>query len=70
SSSPFDIKSDMLGGDSRTCLDEGGAQEVRDIMSKERVNFDQTRLICQSRILAVNGIIPSGTSFCPFYLYS
>ncbi|KAJ8473045.1 hypothetical protein ONZ45_g2887 [Pleurotus djamor] len=60
SSSAFDIEANIRDGDSRSGLDERGTQEVMDIMRRERVNFDQARLIRQNRILAANGIDPSG----------
>ncbi|KAE9399188.1 hypothetical protein BT96DRAFT_957342 [Gymnopus androsaceus JB14] len=60
SSSNFDIEANILDGDSRTGLDEHGTQEVMEIMRRERVNFDQARLIRHNRILASNGIDPSG----------
>ncbi|KAF9077985.1 hypothetical protein BDP27DRAFT_1310538 [Rhodocollybia butyracea] len=60
-SSNFDIEANnILDGDSRTGLDEIGTQEVTEIMRRERVNFDQARLIRHNRILARNGIDPSG----------
>ncbi|KAI0832068.1 hypothetical protein BC628DRAFT_1415530 [Trametes gibbosa] len=60
SSSTFDIEANIRDGDSRAGLDERGTQEVLDIMNRERVNFDQARLIRQNRILAAHGIDPSG----------
>ncbi|KIM44811.1 hypothetical protein M413DRAFT_442779 [Hebeloma cylindrosporum] len=60
SSNDFDIEANIRSGDSRTGLDEAGTQEVLEIMRRERVNFDQARLIRQNRILARNGIDPSG----------
>ncbi|KAF9499535.1 hypothetical protein BDN71DRAFT_1441659 [Pleurotus eryngii] len=60
SSSAFDIEANIHDGDSRTGLDERGTQEVMEIMRRERVNFDQARLIRHNRILAANGIDPSG----------
>ncbi|KAH9888805.1 hypothetical protein C8Q73DRAFT_655183 [Cubamyces lactineus] len=60
SSSTFDIEANIREGDSRAGLDERGTQEVLDIMRRERVNFDQARLIRQNRILAAHGIDPSG----------
>jgi len=60
SSNSFDIEANMRDGDSRVGLDEQGTQEVMDIMRRERVNFDQARLIRHNRILASNGIDPSG----------
>ncbi|KAF8736054.1 hypothetical protein AX14_000930 [Amanita brunnescens Koide BX004] len=60
-SSNFDIESlNIRDGDSRIGLDDQGAREVMEIMRTERVNFDQARLIRQNRILARNGIDPSG----------
>ncbi|TDL24101.1 hypothetical protein BD410DRAFT_786797 [Rickenella mellea] len=59
SSSAFDLEQN-LDGDSRVGLDERGTQEVMEIMRRERVTFDQARLIRHNRILARNGIDPSG----------
>ncbi|KAF7309450.1 hypothetical protein MIND_00315800 [Mycena indigotica] len=59
-SSDFDIEANLHGGDSRMGLDEAGTREVMEIMRRERVNFDQARLIRHNRILAQNGIDPSG----------
>ncbi|EDR05575.1 uncharacterized protein LACBIDRAFT_191137 [Laccaria bicolor S238N-H82] len=60
SSNTFDIEANIRGGDSRSGLDDQGTQEVLEIMRRERVNFDQARLIRHNRILARNGIDPSG----------
>ncbi|KZT21205.1 hypothetical protein NEOLEDRAFT_1158334 [Neolentinus lepideus HHB14362 ss-1] len=60
SSASFDIEANIRDGDSRAGLDERGTQEVMEIMRRERVNFDQARLIRQSQILARNDIDPSG----------
>ncbi|PAV19581.1 hypothetical protein PNOK_0451500 [Pyrrhoderma noxium] len=59
-SASFDIEANIRDGDERTGLDERGAREVLEIMKRERVTFDQARLIRQNRILAENGIDPSG----------
>ncbi|KAF8629090.1 hypothetical protein AX15_003582 [Amanita polypyramis BW_CC] len=59
-SSDFDTEANIRDGDSRIGLDEQGVQEVTEIMRRERVNFDQARLIRHNRILARNGIDPSG----------
>ncbi|KAJ7230492.1 hypothetical protein GGX14DRAFT_508252 [Mycena pura] len=56
----FDLEANISGGDSRTGLDDQGTREVMEIMRRERVNFDQARLIRHNRILAQNGIDPSG----------
>ncbi|KAH0836478.1 hypothetical protein J3R83DRAFT_8087 [Lanmaoa asiatica] len=55
----FDIEANINDADSRAGLDERGTQEVLDIMRRERVNFDQARLIRHNQILARNGIDPS-----------
>ncbi|KIK97350.1 hypothetical protein PAXRUDRAFT_136457 [Paxillus rubicundulus Ve08.2h10] len=60
SSPMFDIEANINDGDSRAGLDERGTQEVLDIVRRERVNFDQARLIRHNQILARNGIDPSG----------
>ncbi|KAF8912411.1 hypothetical protein CPB85DRAFT_1301868 [Mucidula mucida] len=54
------LSSNMRSGDSRAGLDEQGTQEVLEIMRRERVNFDQARLIRHNKILAQNGIDSSG----------
>ncbi|KIM32790.1 hypothetical protein M408DRAFT_186548 [Serendipita vermifera MAFF 305830] len=57
SSSAFDLAGNV-SGDSRVGLDERQLQEIRDIMKRERVNFDQARLIRHKREMARNGIDP------------
>ncbi|TFY72468.1 hypothetical protein EVG20_g561 [Dentipellis fragilis] len=60
-SSTFDVEADNIReGDVRTGLDEAGTREIMEIMRREGVNFDQARLIRHNRILAQNGIDPSG----------
>lgn len=59
-SESFDIEANIRDGDARAGLDERGTQEVLEIMRRERVNFDQARLIRQNQIFAANGISPSG----------
>jgi len=58
SSSAFDLEANV--GDLRVGLDERGAEEVRQIMQRERVTFDQARLIRHNAHLARNGIDPTG----------
>jgi len=60
SSPMFDIEANIHDGDSRAGLDERGTQEVMEIMRRERVTFDQARLIRHNQILARNGIDPTG----------
>ncbi|KAJ7716831.1 hypothetical protein DFH07DRAFT_861901 [Mycena maculata] len=56
----FDLEANVRDGDSRAGLDEQGTREIMEIMRRERVGFDQARLIRHNRILAQNGIDPSG----------
>ncbi|KAJ7308545.1 hypothetical protein B0H14DRAFT_2744820 [Mycena olivaceomarginata] len=60
SSADFDLEANVRDEDSRSGLDEQGTREIMEIMRRERVNFDQARLIRHNRILAQNGIDPSG----------
>ncbi|KAJ6568270.1 hypothetical protein DFH09DRAFT_983112 [Mycena vulgaris] len=60
SSADFDLEANVRDEDARAGLDEQGTREIMDIMHRERVNFDQARLIRHNRILAQNGIDPSG----------
>jgi len=60
SSNAFDIEANIREGDTRAGLDERGTQEVMEIMRRQRVNFDQARLIRHNQILARNGIDASG----------
>ncbi|KAJ7089888.1 hypothetical protein B0H15DRAFT_779633 [Mycena belliarum] len=60
SSSEFDLEANVRDGDSRAGLDEQGTREIMEIMRRERVGFDQARLIRHNRILAQNGIDPTG----------
>ncbi|CAL1715237.1 unnamed protein product [Somion occarium] len=59
-SNTFDIEANIREGDSRAGLDERGTQEVLAIMRRDRINFDQARLIRHNEYLAANGIDPSG----------
>jgi len=60
SSSAFDLEQNIHGDDSRMGLDEAGTQEILEIMRVQGVNFDEARLIRHHKILARNGIDPSG----------
>ncbi|KAJ7173558.1 hypothetical protein C8R46DRAFT_1083130 [Mycena filopes] len=60
SSADFDLEANVRDQDSRSGLDEQGTREIMEIMRRERVNFDQARLIRHNRNLAQNGIDPSG----------
>ncbi|KAJ6563285.1 hypothetical protein DFH09DRAFT_1158888 [Mycena vulgaris] len=60
SSADFDLEANVRDEDARGGLDEQSTREIMDIMRRERVNFDQARLIRHNHILAQNGIDPSG----------
>ncbi|KZT59453.1 hypothetical protein CALCODRAFT_430924, partial [Calocera cornea HHB12733] len=60
SSSLFDIDENLEAGDSRAGLDPQGAEEVRRIMAREGVSFDQARLIRHKLLLSRHGIDPTG----------
>jgi len=61
SSSMFDIEAaNIEAGDSRSGLDERGAEEVRRIMLREGVSFDEARLIRHKLQLSRNGIDATG----------
>ncbi|KAF6766943.1 Protein of unknown function DUF2015 [Kalmanozyma brasiliensis GHG001] len=59
SSSLFDISTNIADGDTRTGLDETGAQDVQTIMRDHGVGFDQARLIRHKQVLRANNIDPN-----------
>jgi len=59
-SSLFDIDANLEAGDSRAGLDPQGAEEVRRIMAREGVSFDQARLIRHKLLLSRHGIDATG----------
>lgn len=60
SSSLFDIDDNLEAGDSRSGLDPQGAEEVRRIMAREGVSFDQARLVRHKLLMSRHGIDASG----------
>jgi len=58
SSVNFDLEANLDGDDSRTGLDEQGVAEIREIMRRERVNFDDARLLRHQRNMVRNNIDP------------
>ncbi|KAF8511791.1 hypothetical protein BU17DRAFT_54453, partial [Hysterangium stoloniferum] len=60
SSAAFDLEQNIMGDDARVGLDEAGTQEVMEIMRTEHVTFDEARLRRHHRMLARNGIDPTG----------
>lgn len=59
SSSLFDISTNIANGDTRTGLDESGAQDIQTIMRDHNVGFDQARLIRHKQVLRANNIDPN-----------
>lgn len=53
----FDLERDNINeGETREGLDAQGLAEVKEIMRRERVNFDRARLLRQERLFASNGV--------------
>ncbi|MCJ1248330.1 hypothetical protein MMC30_005547 [Trapelia coarctata] len=59
-SSDFDLTGNIMDGDSRAGLDEQGKREVKQIMKRQRVGFDEARRIYTERRFAKNNIGPDG----------
>ena len=59
-SNDFDLNGNIVAGDSRAGLDEDGKREVRNIMKKRRVGFDEARRIYTEAKFASNNIDPDG----------
>jgi len=57
-SAAFDLEANN-SDDRRVGLDEHQLAEIREIMRRKRVNFDQARLIRQEREMIRNGIDPA-----------
>ncbi|GAA5989520.1 hypothetical protein JCM11641_005560 [Rhodosporidiobolus odoratus] len=64
SSAHFDL-SDNLAGDSRAGLDERTLTEVRRIMEREQVGFDEARRLQVERMFRKNGIDANGYPIDP-----
>ncbi|KAI9836687.1 MAG: hypothetical protein M1819_001323 [Sarea resinae] len=60
SSNEFDLSTNLASGDSRAGLDEHGKREVRRIMKRRRVGFDEARRIYTEQRFAKNNIGPDG----------
>ncbi|KDN44753.1 hypothetical protein K437DRAFT_129994 [Tilletiaria anomala UBC 951] len=54
----FDIEANINDGDTRSGLDQRGAEEVTAIMHAQGVSFDEARLIRHQNILRQNNIDP------------
>ncbi|GAA5839310.1 hypothetical protein JCM9279_005900 [Rhodotorula babjevae] len=64
STSHFDLSAN-LGGDSRAGLDERTLTDVRRIMERENVGFDEARAIHTTRIFRKNGVDANGFPIDP-----
>ncbi|KZF21271.1 hypothetical protein L228DRAFT_249064 [Xylona heveae TC161] len=60
SSNAFDLSSNLAAGDSRAGLDAASKREIRKIMKKRKVNFDEARRIFTEQSFAKNNIGPDG----------
>ncbi|PLB34492.1 DUF2015 domain-containing protein [Aspergillus candidus] len=59
-SSHFDLSGNVVDGDSRAGLDARGKREVRKIMKRRKVNFDEARRIYTERTFSKHNIGPDG----------
>ncbi|KAF7591961.1 hypothetical protein BBP40_000808 [Aspergillus hancockii] len=60
SSSQFDLSANLADGDARAGLDNNAKREVRKIMKRQRVGFDEARRIYTEQHFAKNNIGPDG----------
>ncbi|RMJ21868.1 hypothetical protein PHISP_07259 [Aspergillus sp. HF37] len=60
SSSQFDIAANIADGDARGGLDERAKGEIRGIMSRQKVSFDEARRIYMQNRFSRNNIGPDG----------
>ncbi|KAI9040886.1 DUF2015 domain-containing protein [Aspergillus affinis] len=60
SSSQFDLAANVAAGDSRAGLDQNAKREVRNIMKRQNVNFDEARRLYTEQRFAKNNIGPDG----------
>ncbi|KAI9891326.1 MAG: hypothetical protein M1814_002839 [Vezdaea aestivalis] len=60
SSSAFDLSGNIEGGDSRAGLDDTAKNEIKKIMRKQKLKFDEARRIYIERRFSKNNIGPDG----------
>lgn len=60
SSTQFDIAANIADGDTRAGLDERAKREIRAIMTRQNVPFDEARRIYTQRRFSRNNIGPDG----------
>ena len=60
STQDFNLSENIVSGDSRAGLDPKGKREVRNIMRRQRVGFDEARRIYMENKFSKNGIGPDG----------
>ena len=58
SSTDFNLGHNIVDGDSRGGLDEAGKREVRQIMKKRKLGFDEARKVYTEKRFARNNIGP------------
>ena len=59
-SDDFDLSNNLASGDRRSGLDEHGKREIKQIMKKRVVGFDEARRIYTESRFAKNNIGPDG----------
>jgi hypothetical protein len=59
-SSDFDLADNVAEGDSRAGLDQQAKREIKKIMRKRRVDFDEARRLYTEQRFAKNDIGPDG----------
>ncbi|KAF5861493.1 hypothetical protein ETB97_012897 [Aspergillus alliaceus] len=59
-STQFDLSANTADGDARAGLDNQAKRQVRNIMRRERVDFDEARRIYTEQRFAKNNIGPDG----------
>ena len=67
-SEDFDLSTNILNGDRRTGLDEEGRREVKKIMKRRALGFDEARRIYTESRFAKNNIGPDGTPRDPKFV--
>ncbi|RAH42994.1 DUF2015 domain-containing protein [Aspergillus brunneoviolaceus CBS 621.78] len=59
-STQFDLSANVADGDSRAGLDSRAKRDIREIMHRQKVNFDEARRLYTEQRFAKNNIGPDG----------
>ncbi|RAK79803.1 DUF2015 domain-containing protein [Aspergillus fijiensis CBS 313.89] len=59
-STQFDLSANVADGDSRAGLDSRAKRDIREIMHRRKVNFDEARRLYTEQRFAKNNIGPDG----------